>query len=268
METFELNNLGGRLIPPLRPPIIVIDEPPPPVTQIVGTNNDDTLIGNDLRDDTILGLAGNDSLVGLSGNDGLQGGDGNDTLRGGVGNDTLDGQAGSDILDGGTGNDFLFDSDLISDDTLDGGLGRDTLEGRGGNDMLWGGGDNDRLVGGIGNDTLTGGFGSDSFYFDSPIVGVDNITDFSVTEDSILVLGQAFGLGQGGVPGSIRGLLENQFVLGTTALDADDRFIYDTRTGALFSDIDGTGLAPQMQIATLSTGFSIPLLSSANILIM
>jgi Ca2+-binding RTX toxin-like protein len=55
-----------------------------------------------------------------------------------------------------------------------------------------------------------------------------------------------------------------QFVLGTTALDANDRFIYNRTTGALFFDLDGNGATAQVQIATLN---SLPSINSNDIFV-
>jgi Ca2+-binding RTX toxin-like protein len=49
------------------------------------------------------------------------------------------------------------------------------------------------------------------------------------------------------------GLLDvSQFVLGSAAVDASDRFIYDNSIGALFFDPDGIGSLGQVQFARLS----------------
>jgi Ca2+-binding RTX toxin-like protein len=41
------------------------------------------------------------------------------------------------------------------------------------------------------------------------------------------------------------------FASGAEASDADDRIIYDTTSGALYYDADGTGLIGKVQFATL-----------------
>ncbi|HEY5710537.1 MAG TPA: hypothetical protein VIT38_01475, partial [Allosphingosinicella sp.] len=43
----------------------------------------------------------------------------------------------------------------------------------------------------------------------------------------------------------------NAFVNGATALDADDRILYDTATGNLFFDADGNGAGTAVLFATL-----------------
>jgi len=55
---------------------------------LLGTENDDYLIGIDARDNKIYGFAGNDYLYGAIGNDYLDGGTGDDELNGGYGINT------------------------------------------------------------------------------------------------------------------------------------------------------------------------------------
>ncbi|MCX7378011.1 MAG: calcium-binding protein [Alphaproteobacteria bacterium] len=136
---------------------------------ITGSTRSETLYGNDLLADEILGLDGNDTLMGLKGNDTLVGGGGNDRLVGGEGDDTLVGGAGDDRLEGDEGHDQLLGgagSDRLlggdGDDTLVGGDGNDRLEGGDGNDKLEGGAGNDELFSGDGDDTLVGGDGNDT----------------------------------------------------------------------------------------------------------
>jgi Ca2+-binding RTX toxin-like protein len=56
-----------------------------------------------------------------------------------------------------------------------------------------------------------------------------------------------------------------QFILGSAAADANDRFIYNQNTGALFFDEDGKGGAEQVQFATLTNK---PLLTNADIFVV
>jgi uncharacterized repeat protein (TIGR01451 family) len=162
----------------------------------------------------------------------------------------LDIAAGDQILFGTPGN-----------DTFSGGSGNDILDGLDGDDVLDGEDGDDTLEGGSGNDTLTGGTGSDSFVFSSPTEGVDTIEDFESREGDRIVVSAA-GFGGGLTPGT--SLEESQFVLGTTSADSSDRFIYDPSTGNLFFDPDGTGDAPQQQIATLT---GAPSLSADDIFV-
>ena len=47
------------------------------------------------------------------------------------------------------------------------------------------------------------------------------------------------------------------FRIGTTAVDSEDRIIYDAATGKLFLDNDGTGSRLQTQFARLETGLAL-----------
>lgn len=166
------------------------------------------------------------------------------------------------VLNGGDGHDNLDASHLAANAlqlTLNGGAGSDTLRGSQGNDALNGEAGNDLLVGGAGNDTLTGGAGQDFFGFNAPNQGTDVITDFTAN-DFILISRSGF---QGGL--NVGVLSASQFRLGTVAGDANDRFIYNNQTGDLFFDVDGSGSASQIQIATLT---GAPTLTNADIVII
>lgn len=200
-------------------------------------------------DDYIIGTYNDETINALAGRDWIEGGSGNDRILGGLGNDVLLGQGDNDVLSGGAGN-----------DRLDGDYGNDALYGGDGNDILLGAIDNDFLVGGAGFDTLTGGAGRDRFHFQSRLEGRDRITDFNPFADTISVSAAGFG---GGLRAGT--LLASQFVLGASALDTNDRFIYQKTTGALFFDIDGTGAAAKIQIATLNAGLAM---TNADILVV
>ncbi len=137
-------------------------------------------------------------------------------------------------------------------DILRGRGGDDLLFGRGGNDQLFGGAGNDRLSGGAGQDLLHGGSGADAFVFNlAPnAMNVDRIADFSAADQDTITLRQAAysGITQAGA------LTADAFRAGAganTAQDADDRVIYDTATGMLWYDADGTGSAEAVAIARL-----------------
>ena len=127
----------------------------------------------------------------------------NNIIIGSSGDNYLSGEAGEDNLDGNDRNDWL--SGGTCNDTLDGGTGDDTLLGEA---------DNDFLTGNFGSDTLTGGAGADRFFFNSPLEGLDNITDFTGEEDKIEVSTSGFGIGIGEY----------------------NRLMYDITTGGLFID--------------------------------
>ncbi|BAQ64645.1 S-layer family protein [Geminocystis sp. NIES-3709] len=176
------------------------------------------------------------------GNDVISGGVGLNLIDGAGGDDSISGNVFADTLKGGSGNDTLKGFD--GNDFLDGGSGNDLLKGDNGNDTLLGGSGNDTLVGGMGNDTLTGGSGVDYFRFNSPSEGINNITDFKVGEDSIVLQGSSFSLPLGVLSSS-------QFVIGASATTGDHHLIYNGTTGNLFFDDDGVGGNAQVQIASL-----------------
>jgi Ca2+-binding RTX toxin-like protein len=192
--------------------------------------NDGTRPLEDLTPQTINGKGGNDRLKGgddieiingKRGNDRIEGGGGSDTLNGSRGEDRLKGDAGADILNGGRDN-----------DRLDGGDGHDTLDG------------------GRGKDKLTGGTGQDTFVFSSALKkeNRDTIIDFSAADDTIGLDNAVFvGLADGA-------LAAGAFQLGSVALDADDRVLYDQSSGKLFFDADGNGGGKAVEFARVSSG--------------
>lgn len=129
------------------------------------------------------------------------------------------------------------------DDTINGGAGADTLDAGAGDDML---------LGGLGNDILTGGTGADTFVFNTLPNSSGNrdvLTDFSSGTDVIqlsLAIFKALG-----VTGELG---ESQFWAGSGAKvghDADDRIIYDTTSGGLYYDADGSGSGAAIQLAVV-----------------
>ncbi len=139
--------------------------------------------------------------------------------------------------------------------TLTGGSGADSLQGGAGNDTLIGGAGADQLRGGIGLDTLTGGADVDWFIFDTApnaITNKDTITDFVSGTDKLQFSKAVFtGLSSA----ALGNLTTDAFWSGagvSTAHDATDRFIYNTTTGALFYDADGSGAgSTAVQVALL-----------------
>jgi hypothetical protein len=120
-------------------------------------------------------------------------------------------------------------------------------------------GDN-TLDGGKGKDVLIGGKGQDSFSFNSPKEGVDTIKKFVPKDDTIVVSAKGF---KGGlVAESV--VPAEQFVLGSTATDSDDRFLYDKATGELFFDSDGSGVKQPVLFAVLTNK---PTLTNADIFV-
>lgn len=128
--------------------------------------------------------------------------------------------------------------------------------GEAGADTLRGGAGSDLLDGGLAADTLTGGAGEDSFRF-STALGDDNvdwIEDFTVTDDLILLDNLIFeNVGDDGA----LALGAFQMGAGVVAYEANDRILYDTDSGALSYDADGSGEGEAIQFAQLSTDLDL-----------
>jgi Ca2+-binding RTX toxin-like protein len=194
------------------------------------------------RPDINTGEAAGDSYNGV---EGLVGSNYNDTLVGDGAANTLQGQAGNDTLYGQAGNDKLY-----------GQAGNDKLYGQAGDDKLYGQAGNDLLIGGAGNDVLTGAAGLDTFFFNAALsatTNVDRITDFTVVDDTIRLENAIFTTLATGT------LAAGAFRANTTGLaqDADDRVIYETDTGKLFYDSNGSAAGGSVHFATLGTGLAL-----------
>ena len=138
-------------------------------------------------------------------------------------------------------------------DTIVAGTGADKITGLAGNDTITGGAGNDTLIGGAGNDTLTGGADSDYFLFDTAVnasSNLDTITDFISGADKFQFSKKVFaGLGK-----AVGNLTDAQFAYSTESLTTTDRIVYNSSTGALYYDADGSGtLSSAVQVALIGT---------------
>ena len=239
-------------------------------------------------------LIGIDNLIGSKFNDKLTGDSDDNVIQGGAGNDTIRGWSGADAMLGGIGNDtyyvenagdvvtekFNAGTDLVSsnlsytlglhlenltltgpnaidgvgnglNNKLIGNAANNFLSGDAGSDILSAGSGDDYLNGGSGKDTLTGGAGKDTFFIGSKDA-FDTITDFNVTGGDIIELDDDVftSLGWGD-------LANEQFRVGSKALDSDDFIIYNKTTGAIFYDADGSGAGAALQIAKVGIGLAL-----------
>lgn len=244
------------------------------------------VLGANLED---LSLTGSDHLNG-TGNDlanRIFGNNGNNVLDGGASDDTIFWSPGADQIIGGSGLDtvsYLGSSaikvnlatgtsskgDKLSsienvsgssfNDTLTGNAGANRLEGGNGADKLNGGNGNDTLLGSYGNDVLTGGAGRDVFVFDYPPVSkfnYDKIVDYKVASDLIWLDKTIFTkLGKSGSLASPAKLNKKFFAIGI-AKDKNDYVLYDTSTGVLSYDADGSGRKAPVGIAKLTAGLKM-----------
>ncbi|MHC5770084.1 MAG: beta strand repeat-containing protein [Nostoc sp.] len=208
----------------------------------------------------ILGTAYNDNIVGTSGNDTLSMGSG--------GKDTIDGGKGDDLLSVNYTNATGKITSTFNATTKTGSITAGTsgvsyknierlnISGTTDNDNIVGTSGNDTLYGGNGNDTLYGGDGIDTFVFNEYYQNVDSLYDFNATNEVIQVLASSYYESLGGLsPGT---LLATQFTIGTSATTSEQRFIYNSATGGLFLDVDGSASGfTQLQFAQLSAGLSL-----------
>ena len=227
---------------------------------------------------TAIDLTGNSFAQYLYGNAGVN------RLNGGAGGDVLTGLGGDDLYDivsaadevrevAGGGVDRVFAHVSY---TLNAGAAVDILStldnlattaiNISGNELaqyVYGNAGSNTLGGGAGRDVLTGLGGSDFFLFDTALntgftssfatlgenANVDRIDDFGV-DDRIALKGSLFGFTPGALPAGA-------FNTGTTATQADDRILYDSASGALLFDSDGTGAAAAQLIAFINNPFNL-----------
>jgi Ca2+-binding RTX toxin-like protein len=262
-----------------------------------GNSLDNIILGN-AGNNLLNGGAGNDFVADYAGgNDTLVGGEGNDTLVGGTGDDTYYYSLGANeltndtIIEAANGGidtaisalsvnalaDNVEKLYLIGTDNIDGtGNSLDNIIlGNAGNNLLNGGagndfvadfiGGNDTLNGGAGNDILFGGVGNDSFVFSGNsllsfqnALGVDNIADFTVGDDIILLSKGNFGSLATAVGNS---LLSADFATVTTdtATTLGSSIVYNSVNGKLFYDANGSaaGFGTGGQFAQLSSGLGL-----------
>lgn len=218
----------------------------------------------------ILTTVDNLSFSGNTSNNIIYSGTGYSTITGGGGTDTISYYyavssitanlaTGTAIETGSTVNETITGFTNLSggafDDTLSGSTAANTIFGDEGNDIL---------NGNTGNDTLTGGDDQDTFVFNTALnaaTNVDTITDFSAVDDVIHL--------------ENTGIFTMLTTLGTlssanfaanatgTATDANDYVLYNTTTGALLYDSDGTGATAAIQFALLGTA-THPTITSAD----
>ncbi|MFD1332455.1 calcium-binding protein [Methylopila musalis] len=219
-----------------------------------------TLTGNDAIDATGNSLA--NTITGNAAANRIDGGIGADTMIGRAGSDTyVVDDIGDIVIEANvagvdtvlssvsfdTGLQFIENVTLTGDADIDatGNALSNTLIGNAGANLLDGGRD---------FDVLTGGAGADTFRFSTKLsyTNFDVITDFTVGEDRIALDNTRFH-------GLIEGTLAaDAFVIGSKAADADDRIIYNSQSGALLFDRDGSGSAYKaIAFASVSSGLSL-----------
>ena len=240
-------------------------------TDVRGNAENNTLVGN-TGDNRLWGLEGDDVLSGgMGGVDFLYGGSGDDVYyvqhrqtlvleiddKGGDagGHDTVISRVASYALG-------AYLEDLVLSGGAQKGWGNDLsnrLMGNVQDNELVGFGGDDVLAGGAGNDVLIGGSGADWFLVDALGHGVDRWLDIDVSQgDKIgvkLTEAMRSSLRGGLVDGSgnlAAGVVQSGAGM-RIAQEADDRWLYDSDSGQLRWDADGSGGTAAELVAVLGT---------------
>lgn len=136
-----------------------------------------------------------------------------------------------------------------------GSAANNVLLGNSGANIISGLAGNDLIYGGLGNDTLTGGAGSDNFVFNTALNGVtnkDTITDFNAADDTIRLENTGPGLYTALTAGTLTAAAFYAAAGAVKGHDATDRIVYNTTTGDLYYDADGSGAGVATKFATLT----------------
>ena len=254
--------------------------------ELRGGDGDDILAGGE-GNDQLNGEGGDDLLIGGDGNDifGWVGSQGDDTLLGGDGNDSFQvfgGGGGHAVIRGGEGVDSLM---VFGDAVVDlaagsfstgaasgsvqgvenvsvfssqgahviGNAADNFIDGNNGDDTFAGGAGNDTLIGGPGNDTYVldaapGEANADFLVFDkftTEVHGFDEADRLALDNDAMAALGATDDFAAD----------DERFFAAAGAsggAEADDRVVYDTDSGRLYYDADGSGAGEAQLIATLA----------------
>ncbi|PSJ65698.1 beta strand repeat-containing protein [Kumtagia ephedrae] len=196
---------------------------------------------NDGVPDTLIGNGGNDTYIVYAAAALIVeiAGEGHDRLAAGV----------DFVLAVGVSVEYLTTTSLTATSAIDltGNEIRQWVRGNNGDNVLDGGG---------GIDTLFGMGGADAFRFSTALGAgnVDRIADFSVADDSIHLDDAIFTALT--TPGTLDASAFKDIAL--AARDADDRILYNSTTGSLFYDADGSASAfAPVKFAALSPGLAL-----------
>ena len=223
-----------------------------------------------------LNLTGSSAINGTGNtlNNIINGNSAANTIDGGAGVDTMAGGAGDDLYIVDNAGDVVIEATSAGTDTINASVSytlsanvenlnltgssainatgnalNNIINGNSAANFISGGAGDDAINGGLGSDTLDGGAGADAFIFNTALgpTNVDRINNF-VTADDVIMLDHTIFTALG----ILRPLSAGAFNNGAAATQADDRIIYNTATGALLYDADGSGKGAAIQFATLT----------------
>ncbi|MBX3568036.1 MAG: calcium-binding protein [Rhizobiaceae bacterium] len=134
--------------------------------------------------------------------------------------------------------------------TITGNKGANVLRGYDGDDTINGGDGADKISGGLGNDTLAGNVGADTYYFSYALNGTTNVDTIKGFSSIDLISLNASIFAQAGPAGA---LAASAFAASADgkATTAAHRITYETDTGILRYDSDGTGAAAAVAFAIM-----------------
>ena len=215
----------------------------------IGSSGGTVVLGNN---STSVGFGqGTVTVVAGNGSDTIAGGTANDTVIAGNGNDAVTLGQGNNIVILGSGNDSVTLSDgnntvtiagsATATDTIKVGGGNNTLNLGAGHETVSVGGGNNTLILTTGTYDVSAGHGTNLFEFGGP----QALLDLSFANNDELVfratgfdLGPDNGLGTA-APQPIAASLFSSHTDGTFAT-SDNRFAYDSATGKLYYDAQGS----------------------------
>lgn len=233
----------------------------------------ETLSSDDDNGTSNLRLGGNElaqTIIGNSGNNHLTDGNGAaDSLIGNAGDDTYRiFNSNTAVVEGKfDGADRVYASvdyqltagarvETVSTSTY-GSTEALNLTGNEFNQYIFGNKGDNRLAGLRGKDTLNGAAGDDVFVFNTtPISGQeDRIMDYTVTDDQFELDASVFTAITTGI-GPLPGYAFKSNSTGV-ANEANDRIIYETDTGRVYYDEDGTGAIESIVFAVISANLTM-----------
>jgi serralysin len=282
-DSYIVDNAGDKIVETSGTDTLVTS-----VSYVLGAGVQvETMKTNNSNATTAINLTGNERVNLIFGNaagNTINGGAGVDDMRGLAGNDTyiVDNSSDKIVETAGGGTDNIRAAKTYG---LAAGVGVEVMQTIGGTssttainlvgnefgnnlignaaaNILSGGNGNDLLQGFAGNDTLVGGANNDIFKFNTALnasTNVDKINDFVAVNDTIQLENAIFtGLANGALaPGA--------FNTGAAATQADDRIVYNTATGDLIFDVNGSGAGGGVKFATLVTK---PAISAADFVVV
>ncbi|MFB2552922.1 S8 family serine peptidase [Ensifer soli] len=255
-DTYVVDNAGDKVI-----------EASNQGTDTVNASVSFSLAGQAIENLVLTGTAaingtGNSAANSITGNDAAN------TIDGGAGADRMAGRGGNDTYIVDNAGDRVTEASNQGTDTVNASVGFSlagqaienlvltgtaAINGTGNSavNAITGNGAANILDGALGSDILTGGAGADTFLFASTPAAnnIDRITDFSVPDDTIRLDRSVFAASL--ALGTLTANLFKDLGVAGAVLDTDDRVVYNSKTGVLSFDANGSLAGGATQFALL-----------------